>query len=116
MTPTERKLAELEAEVARLKSAQPTPIDRAAEGAWRDKMREIEDRRALRDATSFYSRDQLAAMSAVDAQAIVHDQRNAPRGPSGVIPSTARATAIRPTGGSGFQHLTPLRNGLGQGK
>jgi hypothetical protein len=114
------ELALLKRRVAELEKAQPTVIDEKAAAQHRDQMHQMRERRASQDALSNYTPGQVAAMRAAtsddDAQAIVHDQRNAPRGPAGVIPSTARSTSVRVSGGSGWQNPTPIKNGLGQGR
>jgi hypothetical protein len=116
---TDKQIERLEAEIAALKSSQPTPIDRAAESAWRDKMRAIADERALREATSMFTPAQLREMTAAcpDPQNIVRDHRGAPLGPTseGAIPTSQTVSNVR-VGGSGWQRPIPIRNGLGQGK
>jgi hypothetical protein len=116
---TDKQIARLEAEIAKLKSSQPTAIDNAAAAEWRDRQHQLSEARALRDATSMFTRVQLREMAAAcpDPQNIVRDHRGAPLGPSseGAIPTSQTVSNVR-VGGSGWQHLSPLRNGLGQGK
>jgi hypothetical protein len=119
---TDKQIAALEAEIAALKASQPTPIDPAAAGAWRDKMHEIAERRALRQAKSMFSHAELAAMqtAAPDDQckAIALRDCRAPQGPSsqGIIPTSQAISDVRSGGGGGWQHTVPIRNGIGQGK
>jgi hypothetical protein len=112
------KIEALTAEVERLKAAQPTPVDRVAEGKWRDLMHQQSEARASGAASTFFSRADLAAMRAAspDTQAIVRDHRNAPRGPAYQVPTSQPVSNVRGPGGGGWVRETPLRNGLGQGK
>jgi hypothetical protein len=112
------ELAAVKAELAAIKAQlnpKPPPTE-ADVAAHRDRMREMSEARVA--AFNPYSRDQLAAMqkASPNTQAIVHDQRGAPTGPSTIIPSTGsgvRGPIV--ASGSGWSNPTPLRNGLGQG-
>ncbi len=124
---TDKQIAALEAEIAALKASQPTPIDRAAESKWRDRMRQIADARDLDQAKSFYTRDQLREMAAAcpDPQTLVRDHRGAPLGPTseGAIPTSQTVSNVHGSAGlvgstnkSGWSTPTPIKNGLGQGR
>jgi hypothetical protein len=67
-----------------------------------------------------FTPDQLRAMheACPNPQSIVQDQRGAPQGPASILPRTSQpASNVRgPVNTTGWQHFTPLRNGLGQGK
>jgi hypothetical protein len=124
---TDKQIAALSAEIAALKASQPTPIDKAAEGKWRDEMRHIAERRASQGALSHFTRDQLREMAAAcpDPQNIVRDHRGAPLGPTseGAIPTSqtvsnvhSGAGLIGSTNTSGWRTPPPVKNGLGQGR
>ena len=119
---TDERIAALEAQIAALKATQPTPIDPTAVSAWRDKMHEIAERRALRDAKSFFSPADLAAMrsAAPDDQvkAIALRDARAPTGPSsaGIVPTSQPISNVRVGGGTGWGYVAPIRNGIGGGK
>jgi hypothetical protein len=118
----DKQIEALNAKLAALEASQPTPIDKAAEGKWRDEMREIAERRALRDAKSSFSRAELAAMQAAapddQCKAIAMRDSRAPTGPSsqGIIPTSQPISNVRVGGGSGWARQIPIRNGIGQGK
>jgi hypothetical protein len=61
---TDKQIADLQAQIDRLTAQQPTPIDHDAAARWRDRQREIADRRDLAGAKSMYSRAELAAFQA----------------------------------------------------
>ena len=61
---TDKQIEALSAEIDRLKALQPTPIDHAAASRWRDKMHQLSEERALRQAKSMFSRAELAAFQA----------------------------------------------------
>jgi hypothetical protein len=117
---TDERITALEAEIAKLKSSQPTQIDRAAEGKWRDEMRQIAEQRASQGALSHYTRDQLREMVAAcpDPQDLVRDHRGAPLGPSseGAIPTSQTVSNVHSGAGlhgsntSGWRRETPLTN------
>jgi hypothetical protein len=119
---TDKQIEALQAQIDRLKASQPTPIDPAAAGAWRDKMHQLSEARALRDAKSSFSRAELAAMQAAapddQCKEIALRDCRAPTGPSsqGIIPTSQPISNVRVGGGGGWQHPIPIRNGLGQGK
>ena len=79
------KIARLEAELAKLKAAQPAPpIDPAAVAAHRDAMHQAAERRM--GAASAFTRDQLAEMERACPTNVVRDialrDARAPQGPS----------------------------------
>jgi hypothetical protein len=119
---TNKQIAALSAEIDRLKASQPTPIDHAAASRWKDKMHQLSEARALRQATSSFSRAELAAMQAAapddQCKEIAMRDCRAPTGPSsqGIIPTSQPISNVRSGGGGGWQHPIPIRNGLGQGK
>ena len=118
---TDKQIEALQAQIDRLKSSQPTVIDKAAEGEWRDRMHEIAEQRALRDAKSMYTRAELAAMQAAapddQVKAIALRDGRAPTGPSsqGIIPTSQPISNVRGPG-SGWLAPRPIKNGLGQGR
>jgi hypothetical protein len=114
-----KRIEELQAQIDRLKASQPTPIDHAAAGRWKDEMREIADRRALREAKSFFSRAELAAMqsAAPDAQCreIAMRDCRAPTSPSqagasGRVERVHTNAGLPGTNTSGWRPQTPLTN------
>lgn len=82
----DKRIAALEAEIAKLKSSQPTPIDHEAASRWKDRQHQLSEERALRDAKSFFSRDELRAMRAAapddQCREIAMRDCRAPQGPS----------------------------------
>ena len=122
---TDKQIADLQAQIDRLTAQQPTIIDKAAEGEWRDKMREITERNASQGALSHYTPAQLREMSAAcpDPQSLVRDHRGAPLGPTseGAIPTSQTVSNVRSGAGlvgstTGWRTPTPVKNGLGQGR
>jgi hypothetical protein len=120
---TNKQILALEAEIAKLKSSQPTPIDREAEAKWRNEMHQLSEARALRDAKSFFSRAELAAMQSAApddvCRDIVRDNR-APTSPSqaGVSGQVTRVNTNvgLPGSNTGWSTPVPIKNGLGQGR
>jgi hypothetical protein len=121
---TDKRIAALEAETAALKASQPTPIDPAAEGKWRDQMREIAERRASQGALSHFSPAELAAFQSaapddVCREIAMRDCR-APTSPS-QAGASGQVTKVSSNAGlarntTGWSNPTPIKNGLGQGK
>jgi hypothetical protein len=118
---TNKQIAALRAEIDRLKASQPTPHDPAAVGAWRDKMHQLSEARALRQAKSSFSRAELAAMqsAAPDDQCkeIAMRDCRAPQGPSsqGIVPTSQQLSNIRSGAGligsnTGWRRDTHLTN------
>lgn len=112
---TDERITRLEAELAALKSSQPTPIDRAVEGEWRDKMHEIAERNASQGALSHYTPAQLREMTAAcpDPQSLVRDHRGAPTGPSsagtsGQVTKVSTNAGLPGSNTSGWRREAPL--------
>ncbi|MFZ2081592.1 MAG: hypothetical protein WAV38_34085 [Xanthobacteraceae bacterium] len=106
----EDKIAALEAEVDKLKASQPTPVDAAAVGAWRDRMRGFDEARASAMPPSVV-RDWAVIPDDVVKAVGCRDAR-APAGPSsqGVIPSSQQVSNVRSGGGGrgGWSREVPL--------
>jgi hypothetical protein len=120
---TNKQIAALEAEIDRLKATQPTTIDRAAESEWRDRMHQLSEERALREATSSFSRAELSAFQAAAPDNVCRDiamrDARAPTGPSSAGTSgqvTKTSTNVGLVGTTGWQTPRPIKNGLGQGR
>jgi hypothetical protein len=83
------KLDALQAEIERLKAAQPTPIDHAAAARWKDEQHASAERRAA--AYNPFTRSQLAEMQAAAPDnvcaGIVRDNRAVPGRRSALPPS-----------------------------
>jgi hypothetical protein len=104
------KIAQLESELKKLKASQPTPIDPAAEGRWRNEMHQAAERR-MRDASAF-SRDQLAAMEAACPADVAQDivaRGNIPApsqaGASGQVTKTSSNAGL-PGSRTGWAHAS----------
>jgi hypothetical protein len=116
------EIDELKRELAAVKrQLSPTMPSEKEIAASKDAAHQARERSAA--AFNPFTPDQLRAMheASPNTQAIVHDQRGAPQGPTSIIPSTAdkvRGSVGRGTvgGGSGWAHHVALKNGLGQGK
>jgi hypothetical protein len=122
---TDKQITALQAKLAALEASSPTPHDPAAEGKWRDRMREIAEHSASQGALSHFTRDQLREMAAAcpDPQNIVRDHRGAPLGPTseGAIPTSQTVSNVSSGAGivgskTGWRTPTPVKNGLGQGR
>jgi hypothetical protein len=120
----DKRIAALEAEIDRLKASHPTPIDKAAEGEWRDRMREIAEQRASQGALSHYTHGQLRAMRAAAPDDVCKDialrDCRAPTGPSsagtsGQITKTSSNAGLIGSN-SGWRNPVPIKKGLGQGR
>jgi hypothetical protein len=117
------KLDELRSKVNALEQQLPPTMPSEKEiAAHNDARHQLAERRASQ--FNAFTREQLRAMNDAcpDPQSIVHDHRNAPTGPTSIIPSSS-GTSVRGSvgrgsvsGGSGWAHQIPLRNGLEQGK
>jgi hypothetical protein len=113
---TDQQIAALQAEIDRLKACSP-PHDPTAVSEWRDRMREIAERRASQGAMSHYTRDQLRAMreAAPDDQvkAIAMRDNRAPTSPSqagssGKVNTTHSNVGLPGSNTSGWRDARPL--------
>jgi hypothetical protein len=121
---TDKQIEALQAEIDRLKAQQPTIIDHAAAGRWKDKMHQLSEERALRGAKSFFSREDLAAMKAAapddQCKEIALRDCRAPTSPSQagtsgqVTKTSSNAGLVGST--KGWSTPVPIRNGLNQGR
>ena len=125
---TDKQIADLQAQIDRLKAQQPTPpMDPATVAKAIDKAHQMRERRASEGALSHYTPAQLREMSAAcpDPQALVRDHRGAPLGPTseGAIPTSQTVSDVHSGAGlvgstnkSGWRTPTPIKNGLSQGR
>ena len=111
MSDAKKEIAELKAELEKLKAAvTPTPSDPAAEARFKDEMHAMAERRAGRMYTP--SPRELADFErgcpTETVRGIVHDNR-APQGRPGVIPNQQPSDVRAPVGGTpGWREATPL--------
>jgi len=121
---TDKQIEALQAQIDRLKASQPTPIDHAAAASWRDRQHQLSEERALRQAKSFFSRSDLAAMRAAapddQCREIAMRDARAPTSPSqagvsGQVTKTSTNAGLIGSN-SGWSTPRPIKNGLGQGR
>jgi hypothetical protein len=123
------RLAQLEAEVAALKAAQPKPEPtweerEAASAKFRDEMHQMREGRMSLAMPPSVVRDMAGGVSAADVADIVRASHR-PQGPGGAIPSggQTQVTGVHPHGGpvnvpgggTGWGYSPPLSNPPGTG-
>jgi hypothetical protein len=113
-TKQQDEIAELKAELEKVKAAlAPPPDDRAAIGAWKDQMCELAERRM--SLASPFSRADLAAFDAAAPTSVVKDialrDARAPTGRPGMIPSSQTVSGNvsgPPVATSGWRNASTL--------
>jgi hypothetical protein len=110
------EIAALRAEVEVLKAAQPKPQPSAEERAreiarWQDEMHRMREGRMSMATPPSVVRD-WAVLDDATVKGIIRDNRNAPTGPTGAIPSSQQMSNVRDTNvagsGTGWAHEIPL--------
>ena len=110
------EIAALRAEVEALKAAQPKPQPSAEEHEratreWIDKMHQMREGRMAFGTPPSVVRD-MAVLDDATVKGIIRDNRNAPTGPTGAIPSSQQMSNVRDTtvagSGTGWAHEIPL--------
>lgn len=107
------KVKELERQLAEMKAALPTPVDHAAERAWRDEQHAAAERRAA--AYNPFTRSQLAEMQAAAPDdvcaGIIRDNRAVP-GQRSALPPSQQISDVRgggpPVNTTGWRDAVPI--------